>query len=85
MTTAIEPELRHWRWVPGRPVPTYSYRSLVAVYHQTVRSYADYRVYPASLPVAKRRPLRALCVGGLPSRGLADQIADRLETEGARG
>jgi hypothetical protein len=69
----------HWQWVPGAVVPTYSYRDLIGVYHRSHRGGAEYHVFPASLPIAKRTKTRALCVGGLPSRGLSDQLNARAK------
>jgi hypothetical protein len=68
----------HWNLILG--TPNFMYRNLVAVYHKTdPRSgYADYRVFPAALPASSRTLSRVLAVGGLPARGLSDQIADRL-------
>ncbi len=68
----------HWQWIPGAAVPTYSYKTLVAVYRRTGKDgFADYQVFPAALPVGQRKPELALAVGGLPSRALCDVLVSR--------
>lgn len=69
----------HWQWVSGAVVPTYRYLDLIGVYHRSHRGGAEYHVVPASLPTAQRTKTRALCVGGLPDRGLSDQLNARAK------
>ena len=57
-----------WTPIPGTPDYASGCGEFVAVYKRTGRSgYANYWVFPATLPKAKRTMRNAFSVGGLPS------------------
>jgi hypothetical protein len=61
----------HWVLIQG--TPNFSYKNLVAIYHQTSKEgFADYRVYAAN--DTKRTTNTLLGIGGLPGRGLSDRL-----------